>query len=65
VSKLGKAWWSQAEDVAHAGYDGVMAGRSIVVTGRRSKQIAVLMKVLPEPAALGLIARQSRSYRAT
>jgi uncharacterized protein len=65
VSKLGKAWWSQAEDVAQAGYEGVMAGRSIVVTGRRSKQIAALMKVLPEPAALGLIARRSRSYRAT
>jgi short-subunit dehydrogenase len=65
VSKLGKAWWSQAGDVARAGYDGVMAGRSIVVTGRRSKQIVALMKILPEPAALGLIARRSRSYRAT
>jgi short-subunit dehydrogenase len=65
VSKLGKAWWSEADDVARAGYDGVMAGRSIVVTGRRSKQIAALMKILPEPAALGLIARRSRSYRAT
>jgi short-subunit dehydrogenase len=65
VSKLSKAWWSQADDVARAGYDGVMTGRSIVVTGRRSKQIAALMKILPEPAALGLIARRSRSYRAT
>jgi uncharacterized protein len=64
VSKLGKAWWSQADDVARAGYECVMAGRSIVVTGRRSKQIAALMKILPEPAALGLIARRSRSYRA-
>jgi uncharacterized protein len=65
VSKYGKAWWSQADDVARAGYDGVMAGRSIVVPGRRNRQIAALMKILPEPAALGLIARRSRSYRAT
>ena len=64
VSKYGKAWWSQAEDVARAGYDGVMRGRSIVVTGRRSKQIAALMKLLPEPLALGMVARQSRSFRA-
>ncbi|MGA7329853.1 MAG: SDR family oxidoreductase [Rhodomicrobium sp.] len=64
VSKYGKAWWSSAEEVARAGYDGVMQGRSIVVTGRRSKQIVALMKLLPEPVALGLIARQSRSFRA-
>ncbi len=64
VSKYGKAWWSSAEEVARAGYGGVMQGRSIVVTGRRSKQIVALMKLLPEPVALDLIARQSRSFRA-
>jgi uncharacterized protein len=64
VSKFGKAWWSEPEDVAKAGYQAVMAGRSIVVTGRRSKQIAALMKILPEPLALELVGRRSRSYRA-
>jgi hypothetical protein len=64
VSKYGKAWWSAAEDVAQAGYGGAMRGRSVVITGRRSKQIAALMKVLPEPLALGMVARQSRSFRA-
>jgi short-subunit dehydrogenase len=64
VSKMGKAWWSSAEEVAAAGYDGVMRGRSIVITGRRSKQVAALMKVLPEPIALGIVARRSKSYRA-
>jgi uncharacterized protein len=63
VSKYGKAWWSKAEDVALTGYEGVMRGRSIVVTGRRSKQIAAIMKMLPEPLALGIVARQSRSFR--
>ena len=64
VSKFGKAWWSTAEEVAAAGYDGVMRGRSIVVTGRRSKQIALLMKLLPEPLALRMVAGRSQSFRA-
>ena len=64
VSRYGKHWWNSAEEVAAAGYDGVMAGRSIVITGRRSKQIAALMKVLPDRVALGMVARQSKSFRA-
>lgn len=64
VSKMGKAWWSSAEEVAEAGYDGVMRGRSMVITGRRSKQVAAIMKVLPEPVALGIVSRRSKSYRA-
>jgi short-subunit dehydrogenase len=64
VSRYGKHWWSSAEDVAAAGYAGVMAGRSIVITGRRSKQIAALMKVLPDTVALGMVERQTKTFRA-
>lgn len=64
VSRFGKAWWSTAEEVAEAGYDGVMRGRSIVVTGWRSKQIVAIMKLLPEPLALRMVAGRSRSFRA-
>lgn len=64
VSRFGKHWWSSAEAVAEAGYEGVMQGRSIVVTGRRSKQIAALIKVLPELLALRLVNSQSKTYRA-
>jgi uncharacterized protein len=64
VSKFGKAWWSSAEAVAKAGYDAVMRGRSIIVTGRRSKQVAAIMKILPEPLALSMVAGRSQSYRA-
>jgi hypothetical protein len=63
VSRFGKHWWSTAEDVAQAGYDGVMRGRAVVVTGRRSKQIAALMKILPDALALGMVDRQSKKYR--
>ncbi len=64
VSRYGKHWWTSAGHVAEAGYDGVMRGRSIVITGRRSKQIAALMKVLPDTVALGMVNRRSKSYRA-
>ncbi len=64
VSKFGKAWWNTAAEVAEAGYDGVMRGRSIVVVGRRSKQVVALMKLLPEPLALRMVAGRSRSFRA-
>ncbi len=64
VSRYGKHWWSSADEVAAAGYEGVMAGRAIVITGRRSKQVAALMKVLPDTVALGMVARQSKSFRA-
>ena len=63
VSRYGKHWWSSAEQVAAAGYDGVMRGRSIVITGRRSKQIAALMKVLPDTVALGMVERQTKNFR--
>ncbi len=64
VSKFGKAWWSTAGEVVEAGDDGVMRGRSIVVVGRRSKQVVALMKLLPEPLALRMVAGKARSYRA-
>jgi hypothetical protein len=41
-----------------------MRGRSIVITGRRSKQVAALMKLLPDALALGMVGRQSKTYRA-
>ena len=41
-----------------------MRGRLIVITGRRSKQVAALMKVLPDGVALGMVARQTKTFRA-
>jgi short-subunit dehydrogenase len=63
VSRLGKHWWSSAEEVAEAGYEGVMKGRAIVVTGRRSRQVAALMKVLPDSLALGIVNSQAKTFR--
>ncbi len=63
VSRFGKHWWSSAGEVAGAGYDGVMKGRSIVVTGRRAKQVSALIKLLPEEVALGIVNNRSKTYR--
>ena len=63
VSRYGKHWWTSAGHVAEAGYDGVMRGRSMIITGRRSKQIAALMKVLPDTLALGMVERQTKNFR--
>jgi len=63
VAQYGKAWWSTAGEVAVAGYDGVMSGKPVVVVGRRAKQISALMKVLPESVALGMVGRQSKTFR--
>jgi hypothetical protein len=35
-----------------------------VVTGRLGKQIALFMKLLPEPLALRMVAGKSHSFRA-
>jgi short-subunit dehydrogenase len=64
VAKFGKGWWSTAEEVAEAGYDGVIQGRPIVITGGRYKLIVAIMKLLPEPLALRMVAGRSRSFRA-
>jgi uncharacterized protein len=63
VSKFGKAWWTTAEEVAEAGYEGAMSGRSVVVPGRRNKHIVAIMKLLPQSLALRLVAGQARSFR--
>ncbi len=63
VSRYGKHWWTSAGHVTEAGYDRVMRGRSLVITGRRSKQIADLMKVLPDTFALGMVERQTKNFR--
>ncbi len=63
VKRLPRWMWMQADEVARQGFDAVMAGRPIVVTGRVNRAIAFLTRHLP----LGLVHRaahrQSRRYR--
>jgi len=64
VSRLGKAWWSTAEEVAAAGYAAVMQAKPMIVTGSRSKLAVALAKYLPDGWALAIMRRRSREFRA-
>ncbi len=55
--------WLPAQDVARQGYDAVMAGEPIVITGRVNAAIATLVRVLPQRLVVGIGRRIGRSYR--
>jgi uncharacterized protein len=63
VSKLPGFLWMDAATVARQGYDAVMAGQVVVVTGRVNRAIALLVRLLPQ-RLVGLVNRRlSSSYR--
>lgn len=45
-----------AEDAARAGYEALMAGRRMVVPGRLAGLVALLARVMPRTAMIGLVA---------
>jgi uncharacterized protein len=55
--------WMSSPDVARRGYDAVMSGESIVVTGRLNSVIATLVRILPQRLVVGVGRRIGRSYR--
>jgi short-subunit dehydrogenase len=63
MNKLPGWMWMSAADVARKGYDAVMAGESIVVTGRVNSAIATLVRIMPQRVVTGVGRRIGRSYR--
>jgi len=63
VSRLPRFLWMDAPDVAKQGHAAVMAGKSIVVTGRVNSAIATLVRMLPQRLIVGAGRRIGRSYR--
>lgn len=57
--------WMSAPEVARRGYDAVMAGEPLLVTGRINSAIATLVRVLPQRLVIGVGRRIGRSYRKT
>jgi hypothetical protein len=55
--------WMSAADVARRGYDAVMKGDAIVVTGRMNSTIAALVRILPQRLVVALGRRIGREYR--
>jgi short-subunit dehydrogenase len=63
VSRLPGFMWLDAPTVAQQGYDAVMAGKVVHVTGRVNTAIATFSRLLPYRAAYALNRRASSRYR--
>jgi short-subunit dehydrogenase len=65
VSKLPSWMWMDAPTVARQGFDAVMAGTPVYITGRANRAIEALARHLPQPIVMWAGRRLGRSYRKT
>jgi len=63
VSRMPTIMWLDADVVAHASYDAVMAGVPVFVPGRLNATLATLSRVLPRPVVWGLMKRNATKFR--
>lgn len=65
VSRMPAVLWMDAPVVAAHGYDAVMRGEPVYITGRVNRGIAWLSRVLPQGMARTLAARTGKGFRNT
>jgi len=65
VRKMPAWMWMSAADVARQGYNGVMEGKPVVITGRLNNVIAMAVRVLPQSVVTGVGRQIGRGYRKT
>jgi short-subunit dehydrogenase len=65
VDHLPRWMWLDAETVARQGFDAVMAGRPVHVTGRANRAIALLVKHLPTSVVLLAMRQPGGKFRRT
>src|SRR5262245_7026467 len=65
VSRMPKFMWSDADEVARASYDAVMAGVPVFVPGRVNRSIATLARVLPSGLVMMAMRGTAGRYRKT
>jgi short-subunit dehydrogenase len=63
VNMLPKCLWLDAATVAEKGFEAVMAGRSIEITGRVNRTIEALGRYLPRPVLNYLARRTAKGHR--
>lgn len=63
VSQLPSFMWMDADTVARQGYDAVMRGDLVYVTGRVNRFIAFITRVAPQWFILGVVKRVARKIR--
>jgi short-subunit dehydrogenase len=65
MSQLPRWMWLDALSVARHGFDAVMAGRPVYITGRLYRLIATLVRVMPQSLVEAVSRRMGRTYRRT
>jgi short-subunit dehydrogenase len=63
MNRMPRWMWMDAATVARQGFDAVMAGQAIFVTGRVNRTIAALVRHLPQRLVYSVGRRVGRSYR--
>ena len=63
MNRMPRWMWMDAATVARQGFDAVMAGQAIFVTGRVNRTIAALVRHLPQRWVYSIGRRVGRSYR--
>jgi len=63
VNKIPKKHWLDAETVAKLGFDAVMKGKALCITGRTSKINFALTKFLPRTVILNTMKKRSNHFR--
>ena len=63
VSRMPSFMWMDAQTVAKQGYNAVMAGRPVYVTGRVNTAIATLARLLPPGVVYAMNRRAGSRYR--
>ncbi|MEW6322312.1 MAG: SDR family oxidoreductase [Acidobacteriota bacterium] len=65
VSQLPAYMWMDAASVAREGYDAVMAGSPVHVTGAVNRTLATLARVLPQQLVRAIVRRNASKFRKT
>jgi short-subunit dehydrogenase len=63
MNRLPGFMWLSAAEVARQGFDAVMAGEAVVVTGRLYAAMATLVRILPQRLVVALGRRIGKTYR--
>lgn len=63
ASRLPKAMWMDADIVAKSGIDACERNKAVHITGRINKGLAVLNRLMPEPIAEKIMAKNSKKFR--
>jgi len=63
VSKMPDFMWMDSDECAEQGVEACERNRAVFIPGRVNKSIAVLARILPDPLAIRIMAKNSEKFR--